>query len=233
MSAIAIIPARSGSKGLKDKNILPVCGKPLMGYSIEAALASGMFDTVFLSTDSEAYAALGRELGAEAPFLRSEASASDTASSWDAVREALEGYAERGKTFDTLMLLQPTSPLRTAEDIRGAFAVMAEKKARAVVSVCEAEHRFMKPLPADGCMAGFVPDANQVRRQDQAAQYRINGAIYLLDAAWFLQDGMRYDENCFAYVMPQARSIDVDEWKDLLIAETIMKNINKHNAGDK
>lgn len=233
MNAIAIIPARSGSKGLKDKNILPVNGKPLMAYSIEAAREAGLFDTVFLSTDSAAYAALGRTLGAEAPFLRSAALASDTSSSWDAVREALEGYAKLGKHFDKLMLLQPTSPLRTAEDIRAAFALMAQKNAKAIVSVCEAEHppRFMKPLPPNGCLAGFVPDPDHVRRQAQATCYRINGAVYLLDADWFLQGGMRYDETCFALVMPQARSMDVDDRKDLIITEAIMKDINKNTRG--
>lgn len=229
MSTIAIIPARSGSKGLKGKNVFPVFGKPLMGYSIEAALDSGCFDEVFVSTDSECYAEIGRKLGAKVPFLRSEALASDTAGSWELVEEALTRYAALEKRFDRVMLLQPTSPLRNVEDIRAAFAVMEKKCAHAVVSVCEADHspQFMKPLPANGCLDGFVPHANNVRRQAQETYYRINGAIYLLDTNWFLHGGMRYDESVFAYVMPQKRSLDIDTWVDIAIMEGIMNYENR------
>ena len=109
MKNIAIIPARSGSKGLPDKNIRLLGGKPLLAYTIEAAIQSGCFDTVHVSTDSEHYAEIARQYGADVPFLRSAALATDTASTWDAVREALCRYAELGKTFDTMMLMQPTS----------------------------------------------------------------------------------------------------------------------------
>lgn len=121
MRSIAIIPARSGSKGLPDKNIRPLNGKPLLAYSIEAALASGLFDTVHVSTDSERYADIARQYGADEPFLRSAETSSDTASSEDAIREVLRRYEEMGQRFDAFMLLQPTSPLRTADDIRAAL----------------------------------------------------------------------------------------------------------------
>ena len=110
MRSIAIIPARSGSKGLPDKNIRPLNGKPLLAYSIEAALASGLFDTVHVSTDSERYADIARQYGADEPFLRSAETSSDTASSEDAIREVLRRYEEIGQHFDAFMLLQPTSP---------------------------------------------------------------------------------------------------------------------------
>ena len=110
MRSIAIIPARSGSKGLPDKNIKPLNGKPLLAYSIEAALASGLFDTVHVSTDSERYAGIARRYGADEPFLRSAETSSDTASSEDAIREVLRRYEEMGQRFDAFMLLQPTSP---------------------------------------------------------------------------------------------------------------------------
>ena len=152
MRSIAIIPARSGSKGLPDKNIKPLNGKPLLAYSIEAALASGMFDAVHVSTDSERYADIARQYGADEPFLRSAETSSDTASSEDAIREVLRRYEEMGQRFDAFMLLQPTSPLRTAGDIRAAFGVMEEKQAESVVSVCEMEHSplWSNTLPPDG-----------------------------------------------------------------------------------
>ena len=108
---IAIIPARSGSKGLKDKNIKNLLGKPVMAYSIEAALKSGQFSTVMVSTDSEQYAKIALEYGAEVPFFRSKTTSSDTASSWDAVLEVLSEYEKLGQRFSTFCLLQPTSPM--------------------------------------------------------------------------------------------------------------------------
>ena len=120
MKPLAIIPARSGSKGLRDKNIKPMAGKPLMVYSIQAALDSGVFDEVMVSTDSEHYADIAREWGGSVPFLRSETTSTDHASSWDMVKEVLEGYRSLGKEYDSFCLLQPTSPLRTAQDINNA-----------------------------------------------------------------------------------------------------------------
>ena len=117
MTSMAIILARSGSKGLKDKNIKLMDGKPLIAYSIEAAKESGLFDVVHVSTDSQKYADIAVEYGADEPFLRSEEMSSDTADSWDAVLEVLRQYKEIGKEFDIVTLLQPTSTIRTGEDI--------------------------------------------------------------------------------------------------------------------
>ena len=158
MRNLAIIPARSGSKGVKDKNIKVLCGKPLMGYTIEAALESGMFDEVMVSTDSEVYAGIARRYGAQVPFLRSEATSTDTASSWDMVEEVLNGYRKLGKSFDTFCLLQPTSPLRNSEDIKNAYKMYEEKADLAVVSVCEAEHSplWCGHLPENGEFIDFI-----------------------------------------------------------------------------
>ena len=117
MESIAIILARSGSKGLNDKNIKLMDGKPLIAYSIEAAKNSDLFDVVHVSTDSQKYADIAVEYGADEPFLRSEEMSSDTADSRDAVLEALRQYKEIGKEFDIVTLLQPTSTIRTGEDI--------------------------------------------------------------------------------------------------------------------
>ena len=140
MRTLAVIPARSGSKGLKDKNILPLCGKPLLSYTIEAALKSQCFDTVMVSTDALEYAEIAAACGAEVPFLRSKAAATDQASSWEVVLEVLQKYEEKGRQFDFVMLLQPTSPLRNEQEIRNAFSVQERNHAEAVVSVCEMEH---------------------------------------------------------------------------------------------
>ncbi len=228
MNNLAIITARSGSKGLKDKNIKELCGKPLMAYSIEAAIASGMFSHVMLSTDSERYAEIGMQHGAEVPFLRSSDNASDRASSWDVVREVLEKYREQGHEFDTVTLLQPTSPLRTAEDIQNAYRLFEEKHATAVVAVCEMEHSplWCNTLPDTGSLDGFLSNAaNRQRQQLGEAYYRINGALYLVDVKHFLAGNNIYDSGSYAYIMPAEKSIDIDHALDFKIAETIMKSL--------
>ncbi len=225
MKNLAIIPARSGSKGCKDKNIMTLAGKPLMAHSIEAAVASECFDTVMVSTDSQKYAEIAKKFGAEVPFLRSEATSGDEASTWDAVREVIQMYKEEGKTFDTFMVLQPTSPLRTAKDIRAAYDLMKKKQAKAIVSVCEAEHSplFCGKLPKDGSLVGFLEkDKLDARRQDLATYYHFNGAIYLSEIDTFISNGSIYDAECYAYIMETGRSVDIDNEEDFAYAEFLM-----------
>ena len=136
MTNMAIILARSGSKGLKDKNIKLMNGKPLIAYSIEAAKNSGLFDVVHVSTDSQKYADIAAENGADEPFLRSEEMSSDTADSWDAVLEVLKRYKELGKDFDMVTLLQPTSPIRTGENIKNAFEIFIARIVSSFVARC-------------------------------------------------------------------------------------------------
>lgn len=226
MSNIAVIPARSGSKGLKDKNIKNLAGKPLMVYSIEAALKSGIFDEIMVSTDSEKYASIAREYGASVPFMRSAETSTDKASSWDTVREVLRNYEAYGKVFDSVTLLQPTSPLRNAFDIREAYQIFESKKAKAVVGVCEMEHSplWSNILPDDDSLKGFLRPEVLSGRQSLENYYRINGAVYIyrLDDYKKLQFSL-YDENSFAYRMPVRRSIDIDTEVDFVIAECLMK----------
>ncbi len=226
MGDLAIIPARSGSKGLPDKNIKPLDNKPLLAYSIEAALASGCFDKVMVSTDSEAYAEIATSYGAEVPFLRSAATASDTASSWDMVKEVLANYKALGFTFDTFMLLQPTSPLRTAEDIQTAYKIFYEKNANVVVSVCEAEHSpLICGTLSDGnsMQSFFKDDIFKKRRQDIPTYYRINGAGYLLSTEFFLKNGMSYSDGCYAHIMDAAHSVDIDTELDFQICRAVIE----------
>lgn len=226
MKNIAIIPARSGSKGLKDKNIRLLNGKPLMGYSIEAALDSGIFDAVMVSTDSEKYAEIAEKYGAEVPFLRSEELASDTATSRDVILDVLNRYEASGKTFDTFALLQPTSPLRTAGDIINAYDIFTQKKACAVVGVTETEHSplLCGTLPTDGSMDGFIkPEAKDKPRQTLDTYYRINGAMYIASVGCYRKWGDFYRERCYAYIMGGEVSVDIDCEMDFRMAEFLMK----------
>lgn len=224
MNNLAIIPARSGSKGLKDKNIKLLNGKPLIAYSIEAAKQSGIYSHILVSTDSETYGEIAIKYGAEVPFYRSEENASDVASSWDVVKEVLRRYTEMGIEFDTFTLLQPTSPLRKTEDILSAYQIFKEKNATAVVSVCEMEHSplWSNTLPEDNSLSGFLKSESNKQRQKLETFYRINGAIYMANVKEFLKDTNLYRDNCYAYKMSAERSIDIDTELDFKIAETII-----------
>ena len=225
MRNLAVILARSGSKGLKDKNIKELNGKPLMAYTIEAAVASGKYDTVHVSTDSERYAQIARDFGADVPFLRSADLAGDRASSWDALRSVVEEYENRGKTFDTVTLLQPTSPLRNADDIRGAFELFEEKQADSVVSVCEVDHSplLCNVLDDSLSMDGFIDMSKVGRRQELSTYYRINGAIYIQKTKFLMEGASVYGEKSYAYIMDKRKSIDIDDEYDFMIAESLMK----------
>ncbi len=226
MKNIAVIAARSGSKGLKDKNIKLLNGKPLMAYSIEVAKKSKCFDCIHVSTDCEEYAQIAKQFGAEVPFLRDEELASDSADCWDAVRDVLCKYEKMGQKFDRVMLLQPTSPLRTAEDIKNAFSLIEEKGAEAIIGVCEMEHSplWSNTLPEDGNMKAFQKPEYELPRQQLPVYYRINGAIYLVNVEFLMKHGNLYDEDSYAYIMPNERSVDIDNMMDFLLIENYMNH---------
>ena len=241
MKNLAIIPARSGSKGLPHKNIKMLNGKPLIAWSIEAALGSGMFDTVMVSTDSEEYARIAREYGAEVPFLRSAATSGDNSSSWDAVAEVLDEYRKLGREFDTFMLLQPTSPLRTCEDITDAYRMLEEKDgANSIVSFTECDYSPLlasafdeswsfddeKRLSLMKVFRGKIDQGAYYSRQSLPTFYHANGSIYLVRVNHFEKNHYFYDETCYAMVMDQEHSIDVDTELDFVIAEAVMRHFN-------
>jgi CMP-N,N'-diacetyllegionaminic acid synthase len=224
---IAIIPARSGSKGLKDKNIKPLNGKPLLAYTIEAARNSNLFDEIFVSTDSSEYARIAGECGASVPFLRSDELSSDTASSWNVVRDAILNYKKIGNEFDTVALLQPTSPLRKSEDIIKAYDIFKNKSAWAVVAVCEVEHSplWCNTLPENNSLQTFLNhDFVNIPRQSLPTYYRINGALYIVNTDYLMSTDNIYNEKCYAVVMSKENSIDIDDAVDFKIAEALISS---------
>ncbi len=224
MKNLAIIPARSGSKSLKDKNIKELNGKPLLVYSIEAAKESKLFDEIMVSTDSSKYSEIARSFGANIPFLRSEGNSSDKASSWDVVLEVLSKYFETGKKFDSVCLLQPTSPLRTANDIVEAYKLLEAKQADAVTSVCEVDHSplWTMTLPPNLSLEEFKKRDSDTPRQLLEKYYRLNGAIYIRKINYSSKGIQFIDTNEFAFIMPRERSIDIDTELDFIIAEAII-----------
>lgn len=232
MRNLAIIPARSGSKGLKDKNIKLLNGKPLLAYSIEAAKVSGLFDEIMVSTDSQAYAQLAVEWGASVPFLRSEALSDDLASSWDVVKDVIESYRKSGIEFDTVTLLQPTSPLRTAHDILKGFELMNEMDANVVVAVCEVDHSplWANTLPNDFSMEQFLrPEIVGMPRQSIPTYYRINGALYIIKIDYLMSALNIYSDKSFAVVMSKENSVDIDDSLDFSIAEVLVQARNNES----
>lgn len=225
MKNLAIIPARSGSKGIKDKNIKELIGKPLLSYSIEAAISSKVFDEIMLSTDSEKYAEIARRYGANVPFLRSEANSSDKAGSWDVVLEVLERYYKKGEKFDSVCLLQPTSPLRTSQDIVEAYNFLDIKQAEAITSVCEVDHSplWTMTLPESLSLEEFKQRDSDKPRQLLEKYYRLNGAIYIRKITYANNRIQLLDSKEYAFIMSREHSIDIDNEMDFIIAEAIMR----------
>lgn len=226
MSTLGVITARSGSKGMKDKNIRKLNDKPLIAYAIESALQSQYIDEVMVSTDSDIYAAIAKDYGASVPFLRSNKNSTDTAKSIDVVYEVLNEYEKRNQLFDSVVILQPTSPLRTYKNIDAAFKLFYEKEADSVVSVCECEHSplLSNTLSADLNLFGFIKSGNNLRRQDLKKFYRLNGAIYISKVSILKNIRSFYGKKSYAYIMGQRESIDIDTELDFEYAEFLIKN---------
>jgi len=225
MKNLAIIPARSGSKALRDKNIKLLNGKPLINYTIEAAIKSNLFNEIMVSTDSEEYARISCECGASVPFLRSPELSTDIASSWDVVKDVVLRYKDMGKEFDTVALLQPTSPLRTSEDIINGYNMLNEKDANSVVAVCEVDHSplWSNVLPKDCSLANFINhEIVMAPRQILPIFYRINGALYIVKIECLMSSDNIYTDKSYAIIISKEHSIDIDNKYDFMFAEVLM-----------
>ncbi len=224
MKNIAIIPARSGSKGLINKNIKFINGKPLLAYSIEEAVKSNVFNEVMVSTDSEEYADLAIQYGANVPFLRSKKNSSDDASSWDVVSEVLEGYRKNKYCFDTVCLLQPTSPLRSSNDIIEAYKDFEGNNVDSLSSVCEVEHTplWMMKLKQDRLLNDFNKKLLDLPRQQLDQFYRLNGAIFIRKILYEDSNLFLLNNNEIAFIMDKRRSVDIDDDFDFSICEYLI-----------
>ncbi|MFM4981846.1 cytidylyltransferase domain-containing protein [Aeromonas caviae] len=226
---IAIIPARGGSKRLPGKNIKPLAGKPLIRWTTQAALASGEFDMVIVSTDSQAIADIAmQDAGVIFPGLRPAELAGDMATTNDVISHVVQWVEEHYSMVDMIAILQPTSPLRTAQQIKEAVALYKNKKATAVVSVCELEHpvQYCNRLPKDHSLNYFITPSVNKRSQDLEPFYRLNGAIYLFDRQHVGDLSGIYCENSYAYLMDKKSSVDIDDEFDFILAEVIEHHIS-------
>lgn len=202
-----------------------MAGKPLIAWTVVAALESGIFADVICSTDDDEIANAARNAGASVPFMRPSELASDTATSFDVVMHALKLMPSE---YDWVCLLQPTSPLRTAEDLQSAFQIATHHACPAVVSVCESAvhpyHCFQ--VTQSGAMEGFFPaELRGQRRQDMPPSFTLNGAIYFIKPSALAESKSFVPPGTMAYVMPVERSIDIDDADDFHQAERFLLNL--------
>ena len=220
---ISIIPARGGSKGLPGKNIRLMNGKPLIAYAVEEALKAKHIDRVIISTDDEEIARIAVKYGAELPFMRPAELASDTAMAVDNYIYTIGRLEEEsGKSIDSFVVLQPTSPLRIAEDIDGAVELFENKNADSVISYCQEAHpvAWHKFLDEEGRFVDIF-DSNIKNRQDNRVSYYPNGAVYVFRTS-MIRERKYYTSNSYAYIMPRTRSVDIDFIEDFEYAEFLL-----------
>ena len=224
---LGVIPARGGSKGVPRKNVRLVCGKPLIAYTIEAALAAGdVLDRVIVSTDDDEIASLARSHGAEVPFTRPAELSGDRVPMVPVLQHAVrEAEAAGGHRYDWVCLLQPTAPFRTAEDIRAAVALGRGGGCDSVISVVQvfAVHpMLMKQIQDDRLVPYCVPEPEGTRRQDYAPPaYMRNGALYLTRRDVLMNRGSIWGDVIRPMVMPDDRSVSVDSELDMKLVELL------------
>lgn len=220
---LAVITARGGSKRLPNKNILELAGKPLIAWTIDEARKSKYIDKLVISTDSEKIATVSKKYGAEVPFIRPANLSNDNAESVSVLKHAIGFYKEE---FDYIMLLQPTSPLRTVIDIDSAIEMLNDET-KAVVSVCKTDHSplWSNTLPQDFSMKDFIrEEVKNKRSQDMPTYYRLNGAVYISEVRYFYKNNSFIGVDTKALVMKKDSSIDIDEGLDLIMAEVLAKS---------
>ena len=223
---LAVVPARAGSKRLPQKNIKLLNGKPLIAYTFDAIQRSKYITTTIATSDCTEVLKISERYEKTCPLLRPVDLASDTASSIDVLLHAVK-YAEEHGSFDIICLLQPTSPLRTAEDIDNAIELYIKNNAKGVVSMTKCEHSplWATPLEADSDFKAFIKGLSVARSQDLKTFYQLNGAVYLIDKTAFLNEGKLFlESDYYPFIMSNENSIDIDTALDFKLAELIMES---------
>ncbi len=222
---VAIVTARGGSKGIPGKNIIPLAGKPLIAYSIEAALGCECVSSVIVTTDDAGIANVSRACGARV-IDRPKTLATATARSEDVVRHVLESMAQEEGLPESFVLLQPTSPLRNAGHLREAVTLYHREQASCLISVTEVEHHPYKNLRLE---RGLLKPLFEVKhlsapRQTLPQTYRQNGAVYIMNSRLFLQSDTFFVEPVLPFIMDWSNSVDIDEPRDLVLAEQLLRD---------
>ena len=217
---IAIITARGGSKRIPKKNIKEFCGKPILIYSIDAALASRLFEEVMVSTDSEEIAEIAKEAGAKVPFMRSAENANDFASTTDVLLEVLEDYGKADRYFDTVCCIYPTAPFVTADKLKEAIALLEEKQVDSVVPVV----RYSFPpqrafVVRDGYTVMKYPEHAKTRSQDLEPYFHDCGQFFCMQTKALQTKKQIFTDNMLSIEMPETQVQDIDNETDWQLAE--------------
>jgi CMP-N-acetylneuraminic acid synthetase len=234
---VAIIPARGGSKAIPNKNIIPICGKPLMFYAIQAGLTSKYIDDIYVSSDSDAILRIAKRHKAGC-IKRPAKLATDDAKTIDAVKHAINYLAKTGREYDYIVLLQPTSPLRKSEDIDLAIEQIFKDKNDILISVTRSHvppNLLIRVKSGNNLYFHDDKFFNDIRRQALPDYYAFNGAVYIYKKSVVLGNyAYPYiSGKTSAYIMPAHRSVDVDSFEDLLTCELILKNIKSYDSYNK
>lgn len=220
MSQIAIITARGGSKRIPRKNIKDFCGKPILAYSIEAALKSNLFDTVMVSTDDEEIAEISKKYGAEVPFYRSEATSNDYATTNDVLLEVLDEYEKRGQHFDLAACIYPTAPFVTAEKLKKAFEELKASDADTLIPVVSFSYPPQRAMVVrDNRLVFFEPKYIDSRSQDLEPHYHDVGQFYAFRTAAFKENKKLMLGNILPFIVSELEVQDIDNETDWKIAE--------------
>lgn len=233
MKSIAIITARGGSKRIPKKNIKNFLGKPIIAYSIQAALESGVFDEVMVSTDSEEIAAIAKEYGAKVPFLRSEATSNDFATTADVIKEVMDCYEGQDMRFDYFCCIYPTAPFITAEKLKKAMEMLRESEADSLIPVVQFSFPPQRGLVIrDGKTQFAHPEYANARSQDLEPVYHDIGQFYVCRTASFDKYKMMVMPNTIPYIMPDEEVQDIDNLSDWAIAEVKYKTFILGEGGN-
>lgn len=234
MNAIAIITARGGSKRIPHKNIKNFCGKPILAYSIEAALGSGVFDTVMVSTDSEDIARIAVEYGAEVPFFRSDKTADDYATTNDVLLEVLAEYEKRGQTFDLTCCIYPTAPFVTANKLKKAVELLCASDADTLLPVVQYSFPPQRGMVVeDGRLVFEFPEYLDSRSQDLVPHYHDAGQFSLMRTSRYLVNRKVMLGNILPMVISELEVQDIDNETDWKIAEMkyrLMMGMEEHES---
>lgn len=232
MRSIAIITARGGSKRIPKKNIREFCGKPIIAYSIEAALNSKCFDEVMVSTDSEEIAEIAKSFGAKVPFLRSETTSNDYATTVDVINEVIEKYSQTGEEFDLICCIYPTAPFVTADKLAKAIDTLNNSDADSLMPVVSFSFPPQRGnIIKDGKLQYMYPEYAKTRSQDLEPIYHDCGQFYLCKTKTFREKGKLVTEHTVPYIMPEEEVQDIDNFSDWKIAELKYKTfILKENS---
>jgi len=229
MKILGIIPARAGSKRLKNKNILKIKNKPLIAWSILTAKKSKIFDKLIVSTDSKKIAKISKKYGAEVPFLRPSKISGDNSKSSELILHAINFYKNKKIIFDYIILIEPTSPLREVKDFIDCLNFIKKNKIKSLVTISKVKSQHPRFLFKLSSRKKIKPYLNSwknthVRTQDVEDLYFLEGSLYCSEVKTFIKNKTFYHKNTSAIIVPDWKAFEIDNYLDYKITECVMKN---------